>query len=103
MKKNIQKESQFCLGSYQRIIRDPMVQSALESQDMRQIVAGVSYVWNKMIDTIWFRQVRYLWNPTGPRFQKEFEEWASEDEPQPGTLKRKGSTENMRVTKQKKV
>jgi hypothetical protein len=56
-----------------------------------------------MIDAIRFRQVRYLWNPKGPRARKLFEEWASDDEPQPGTLKRKGSTENNRVTKQKKV
>jgi hypothetical protein len=101
MKKNIQKESQFCEGSYQRIIRDPMVQSALKSQDMRKTFVEVCYMWNKMIDTIQFRQVRYLWNPKGPRARNVFEDWASEDKPLPGTLKRKGSPENNRVTKRK--
>jgi hypothetical protein len=85
MKKNIQRESRFCEGSYQRIISDPMVRSALKSQDMRKILVEVSFVWNKMIDNIQFRQVRYLWNPKGPRARKLLEEWASEDEPQPGT------------------
>jgi hypothetical protein len=98
-----ERDSQFFSGCYDRIFRDPTVKSALQSQHMRRIIAAVSEAWKKIFNLIFKLQAQYLWHPQGPRFQEDYRGLEPELKPQPGSLKRKGSSENNRITKQRKL
>ncbi len=78
---NLKKiDSQFFRGCNERIFDDPLLKSALKSQDMRQVFDAISHAWKKIVYSIQYWQVRYLWNPEGPRAKKQFERWRLEDE-----------------------
>ncbi len=68
-------DSQLFSGSYDRIIRDPRVKSALQSQDMPGAITAVSDAWGKIVDAILKWQAHYLWKPEGPRAKKLLSDW----------------------------